>query len=492
MSKKKKGSWYQQKQQKKSLPEHNRKVDTPIARRPKDVSDEEMARRYETDFGADYTLVYLRRFAFPYHKVKLGLIAAGRPEKDTLQLHSILLRLVQAKVNTEAAIKAFLGLQPPYFVIHELFALLREGAITISKDEKYVLTPYGEKILMGAAWLSIKETTDFEFVIDGTTGELVKARDFYPSLSETKINGRFEAKAPPFNWLNEKWAELCRLYQTEVEGKELVDFSHHKQSILRGERFYEDHFVFGYAHKEDANMEVRFRIRDQSEKELKDKIPVVKKLLGDLPNLMFDEEIAELVIEHEADFKDERLRLREEIAALPNTEYKELKNFEVRDEMLKAVQTAQTAILIESPWIKKATERLLPDLEKFLDKGGKVCILYGIDERNLHDQSLLNSLEVLRKKHQPRLYMVNLPDHFKNNLMEMSGTHRKILIKDLELTIKGSFNYLSNNANPSDKFAAEEATIFFQGSEERWAEIFQEYKLPVRFLDFLNPPTAPA
>lgn len=492
MARKKKGSQYQQKQQQNTTLTPPQQVARFKTVRPKEISDSEMAKRYETDMGEDFTLVYLRRLAFPYYKVRVGLIAAGKPEKDTLQIQSILLRLVKAQVDTEETIKEFLGLQPPYFVINELFTLLRLGAISTSKEGKYVVTEYGEQILLGTAWLSITATTDFEFAIDGTTGELVEAREFYPHHSEIKINGLFEGKTPSFKWLNEKWVALCAIFQSQNEGKELVDFANHKHSILWGDRFHEDHFVFGYAHKEDTSMEIQFRVRNQSEKELKDKVPVVKELLGELPNLMFDEDIAEIVLEQESNFQEERKRIREEAESLPSEEYKELKNLEVRDEMLKAVQTAKTAILIESPWIKKATERLLPDLEKFLDKGGKVCILYGIDGRNQHEAHVLELVEKLRDKHRPRMYLVSLPDHFKNTMIEMSGTHRKILIKDSELTIKGSFNYLSNNADASEKFAAEEATIFFSKSAQRWTEIFEEYSLPKKFLDFLNPTTAPS
>jgi hypothetical protein len=81
--------------------------------------------------------------------------------------------------------------------------------------------------------------------------------------------------------------------------------------------------------------------------------------------------------------------------------------------------------------------------------------------------------------------LVSLPEHFNNLFLNLSGTHRKIVLKDQDLTIKGSFNYLSNNSTDAQKFAAEEATIFYDRTADRWREIFQEYTLAMPWLDFL-------
>lgn len=130
---------------------------------------------------------------------------------------------------------------------------------------------------------------------------------------------------------------------------------------------------------------------------------------------------------------------------------------------------------------------MIQPLREFLGKReGKVCILYGIDPRDDHHGPTIAQLEKLREEYgQKQFYLLNLPEHFKNMMLDMSGSHRKIVLKDTELSIKGSFNFLSNNAEPDQMFAAEEATVFYDGTLERWKGIFEEYQLPVRWLDFL-------
>lgn len=482
------GSKYERKQNQTSPQKGNSKRNVP--KRParlKDISDKEMARRFETDMGENFTLSYLKRISFPYYKLRIALISAGKPEKDTQQVHSILLRLVGEGINSEEAIIEFLGLQPPFFVINELYALVREGALVPANKDKYALTAKGDEILNGTAWLSMTETIEYEFVIDGTTGKLFPSREFFSNSGETELVGIFEGARPPFKWLNEHWVELCQIYQNEYAGSELVDFAKDKRSILWGEKFFEDHFVFGYAQKENPHQPLHFRVRDLNQKQLEDKVPVVKELIGDKSDLLFDEDIADLVMEYEPVLSKERDQIEAEKASIASNNYRELKNFEIRDEVIKAIRTAQTAILIESPWIRQATERLLPDLRAFLKRGGKLCLLYGIDgdKRNKPHKSMLAQLETLKSDFRDQFYLVNLPSHFENNFLETSGTHRKILIKDTELTIKGSYNYLSNNAEEGQKFAAEEATVFMDRSAERWKEIFREYHLAEKFLDFL-------
>ncbi|MEZ4774840.1 MAG: phospholipase D-like domain-containing protein [Bacteroidia bacterium] len=478
-----KGSKYRQKQYRPQGQKPDKKSNPQIIR-PKQLSDKEMARRFDSEFGDRFTLNYLQKIAFPYYKVKLSLISAGKPEKDTSQVHSILLRLIQAGMNTENEIKTFLGLQPPYFILRELYELARHGAIYLGKEGAYWLNTKGEEILNGNAWISITETVDYELVIDGTTGEIQFSREFQNIRVETKFTGIFDGNRPEFKWLNEHWVDICQVYQMENKGKELVDFAKNKQSILWGDLFYEEHFVLGYTEKDNPSGEIYWKVLTSSEKELKDKVKIVKERLGDQPNAFYDEDIAKLALKHQSEFEKERQEVNKEKTGAGKKGYRELVNFEIREAVLNAIRNAKKAILIESPWIRKATERLFPDLEQALERGVKVCILYGIDGRNDHHEEVILKLRDLKSKYGQQFYFVNLPDHFNNNMIELSGTHRKILIKDDELTIKGSFNYLSNNAEMNEKFAAEEATVFFQGSRERWEEIFREYGLAENWLSF--------
>ena len=119
-------------------------------------------------------------------------------------------------------------------------------------------------------------------------------------------------------------------------------------------------------------------------------------------------------------------------------------------------------------------------MEVFLNRENtKLFIAYGIDSsfRNKPHEETFEKIKNLQTRFPKKLKIYHLPTHFKSKFSDRSGTHRKILIKDNEFYIKGSFNWLSYAGEKGRNYAVEEGTQFFDNVEAFWEKIFQEYQL---------------
>ncbi len=59
----------------------------------------------------------------------------------------------------------------------------------------------------------------------------------------------------------------------------------------------------------------------------------------------------------------------------------------------------------------------------------------------------------------------------------MTGTHRKLVIKDDNYYIHGSFNFLSFNKKEGQKIANEESLLIVGNIKNKWDSVFLEYGL---------------
>jgi hypothetical protein len=125
-------------------------------------------------------------------------------------------------------------------------------------------------------------------------------------------------------------------------------------------------------------------------------------------------------------------RLEELLASAPRT-----RHLRVEDHpqiLRKALREAQEVLILISPWIKmRVLSQYLPDLDSALNRGCEIWIGYGMPRSDFHrDRSDEKALDTLRKRERERrLFLVEL------------GTHEKVLIKDDDLFVNTSFNWLS-------------------------------------------------
>ena len=61
----------------------------------------------------------------------------------------------------------------------------------------------------------------------------------------------------------------------------------------------------------------------------------------------------------------------------------------------------------------------------------------------------------------------------------MEGTHRKLVIKDEEYYISGSFNFLSFNKREGQIVANEESTLIRSDVAEKWKNVLKEYDIRI-------------
>jgi hypothetical protein len=117
-----------------------------------------------------------------------------------------------------------------------------------------------------------------------------------------------------------------------------------------------------------------------------------------------------------------------------------------------ALNNSRTRLLILAPWIRVeiVDATFLQKLEKLLSSGVRVYIGYGINEiptsnASVKDQSAKDELLTLSKR-------------FSNfRLARLGNTHAKVLIKDSEYAVVGSFNWLSFKGDVNKKFRDEQS-----------------------------------
>ena len=193
----------------------------------------------------------------------------------------------------------------------------------------------------------------------------------------------------------------------------------------------------------------------------------------------------ELTEEFKAQFIDSSKEIEQEKKLAG--EYKDISTFEHKELIREALLTAELAVYIESPWIRRATMEYFDAIKFFLEKKNtKLFITYGIDSRptNAPHRETFEALENLRAKYKDRFFLWHLPTHFQKSFPNRHGSHRKILIKDYEYYVKGSFNWLSYSGNETDSYAVEEGTQFFDNVKSFWQKIFSEYKFDLTTLSF--------
>lgn len=128
----------------------------------------------------------------------------------------------------------------------------------------------------------------------------------------------------------------------------------------------------------------------------------------------------------------------------------------------EAVENVKEKILIESPWIKRATQEYIPLFEKLLKDKKQLIILYGISEKDEHNIYTLKKVEELQKQHKDKFKLIHLPTHFAEIHSKLTGTHRKLVIKDNEYYIQGSFNFLSFGKNDRNPFRWNKNSLFIK------------------------------
>ncbi len=151
--------------------------------------------------------------------------------------------------------------------------------------------------------------------------------------------------------------------------------------------------------------------------------------------------------------------------------------WETKEDFAEALKTVKQRILIESPWIKRATRQYLRSLQTLISEHKKVYLLYGIQGQDEHDAETMEELRKMRDAYPHHFYLIHLPSHPRVSGSTFIGTHCKRLIKDDDFYLITSFNFLSKGQRKGQAVANEATVKISVDVRGAWEAVEREYGL---------------
>ena len=439
---------------------------------------------HKDDLGAEYSLNDIIEIGYPIVETSIDIISSGKPSDILQEVHILIIELIESGVDSKESLAQFLGVSESDFILDELFTLLENGILAISEDDKYRVTTKGEVFVDQQKFIPVTTQEDFKFYIDGLTKEMFFELTSETSNTPNRLNASIKVD---FDFIQDQWLNINHCFTTANSGdKEIVDLANYKRSITSRRDLFIKYFVLIYYPKDKSGKKIQLKVYSSDSKLLKKHTETISSLYS-ANKYLFDftnelegvEEYKKLFIDASVEITDDKL----------SGKYQDISTFEHKELIKEALLTANTAVYIESPWIRKATMEYIAAMDFFLKKKNtRLFIAYGIDSsfKNAPHKETFAEIEKLKIKYPDRIYAFNLPLHFKSKFPNRNGSHRKILIKDFEYYIKGSYNWLSYSGNENENYAVEEGTQFFDNVEKFWKKVFTDYQLDVSQLGFLN------
>lgn len=426
----------------------------------------------------EYKINEVIPFLYPYRELKINTLVNKSPEKSLQQIYSVLLRTIKVGYNTEKDLIQFLGLTKDDFIIRELYNLREEGLLDLISD-KWLITPQGEKFLQDTTILKSIEKEEFSFLLDVFTNKIISRKNIKTSANSEeykRLDPKFDFSHKDVKMLEEKSQQLQDVYKEEhLEESYLVDYE--KEEILFDKKVFGKFIMVEYKpnnnNENDPFIEVRNNDNDLSlNKEL------TKSLQEEYPTIVYQLSDSDRNVIAEIQEEEPELIATFQEKVTDNDLVSELSIWETQSKFKEALKTAKKQLLIESPWIKKATLNYLNDIENLLKNKVEVIILYGIKDNDEHHYEVIKKLKKLKEKYFNLFKMIHLPSHFeKIGERRLVGTHRKLVIKDDDYYIQGSFNFLSFNKKEGEKVANESSNLITDKVKSKWDNVFKEYQL---------------
>lgn len=431
----------------------------------------------ESDCPHEYRINEIILFAYPYRHVKINATVSKSPEVPIQQVYSVFLRSIKAGYDTNEKLTRFLGLQQNDFLLRELFFLRGKGYVDLVSDT-WVVGSQGETYIKDNSLLKIPEDEEFEFLVDGITGEILEKVFLTHSQQSKKLKSviNFEIKDPEL--IYDKSIHLTELYNNQNKGQSvLLDYDRSK--LLFDKLEYQDYFLIEYTPVKSTTNEPYIEIRRTDDDYTLDR-KLTKFFLSKYPGIIYElsDTNRGLALKQEKAGQFNLTQFPISPANKPGNKISTMTVWETRESIDIALDTVKQKILIESPWVKAATSNYLKQISDLLVRGKKVYIIYGIENNDNHDPEVIEKLRKLNQRFPKNLFLVHLPSHFKKTgNRKFSGSHRKLIIKDNDYFILGSFNFLSFNKQEGERVANEESVLIFDNVVEKWQQIREEYSL---------------
>jgi hypothetical protein len=435
------------------------------------MTEEEAYKQLKDKSPTGYRLNELIQFSYPVRKIRLDVLVNKQPDGSLVKVYNVLLRAIHAGFSSQDKLFAFLGLgQTDEFVLRELFALREKGLVDLV-SEKWIVTEEGEKFIQDEKILRVEEKEEFEFLIDGISGDIMSAKEYRSERNKLikylEAEVKFTTKSPEI--IEGKFQSLADTYKHDNENKSYL-ISYASDDIKNDYSEWCNFWLIEYIPDRKSDHEPKLEVRNfETLKEIKS---LTSKFNSEYRHYIYSlsssertafEEITEII-------KQPKIQIQTE-------DLSTLTIWETKQKFIEALKNVKEKILIESPWIKRATQEYIPLFEKLLKDKKQLTILYGISEKDEHDIYTLKKVKELQKQYKETFKLIHLPTHFAEFYSKLTGTHRKLVIKDNEYYIQGSFNFLSFGKNESQQVANEESLLISKNVAKKWQQVYKEYLL---------------
>lgn len=438
---------------------------------------------------SDFKINEIIQFAYPYRRIKVNATVNKSPEKSIQQVYSVFLRTIKAGHNTEEQIIDFLGLHKEDFILRELYFLRERGFVDFASGI-WLVTEQGDEFIKDNNILKILEEEEFEFLIDAITNDALakKFRTYTVKNEANKLIPEINYSNRSPELLDNKNEQLADIYKSQSKGKAyLVDYDKSNIIFDSEDKEFRDFYLIEYIpRKEKENelepfIEIRNTNNDISKENRLTKV-LSNRYLELIKNFSNSERTSIIQLQEENPrFSEEfnTLEIPKEI-----TETQTLSVWETQAKFEEALRSVKHKIFIESPWIKRATLKYIKSIEDALKRNVIVVILYGIESNDEHHFGTVEKLRTLQSKYQKTFHLIHLPSHFEEQgNYQMTGTHRKLIIKDNDYFIQGSFNFLSFNKEKGQKIANEESILIPKNVQKKWESVFSEYDIDIQIIN---------
>jgi hypothetical protein len=402
------------------------------------MTEQEIYQQLSKQAPTGYKLNELIPFSYPVRRIKLELLVNKQPDGSLVKVYNVLLRAIQAGFQSQEELFEFLGLgNTDEFIMREMYSLREKDYINII-SEKWMLTEGGQQFLNDNSILRIEDEEEYDFLLDGISGEVISLKE--NQTQRAKLDKhlpnelKLAIKSPEL--LENKFQDLADVYKTENENKSYL-ISYSADEIKKDYEEWCNYYLVEYIPEGKSNQEARLEVRCYTT--LKNNKELTSKFNSEYRQFIYALSNSERTeFETLVDIIDEPIRYENQLA-----EFSTMTIWETKQKFIEALKSVNERILIESPWIKRATLDYIPLFQEILKAKKQLVILYGISERDEHDIQTLERIKELQNLYKDNFWLIHLPTHFGLLNSNLTGTHRKLVIKDNDFYLSGSFNFLS-------------------------------------------------
>jgi hypothetical protein len=437
-----------------------------------------------------YRVNELIRFSYPVRQVKL-LVTVAKPLERSLEgVYRVMLQAIESGFNTRESLYEFLGVSPTdEFLQRELFGLKERGLVN-QISNTWVVEKFGRDFLGDGSLVREEEDAVFECFIDRITGKP------FPRLEERLLEQAATKSLPPSEQdpprnsgqLVERIApDLKRIHDRNSEDGRIL--TGYPPEPVESDYFkWVDRWLVEYIPSHGRSGSALLEVRKAHDLSLDERLTERFKFEPELLMQLTDSDRAEVEVAAIARFQEATV-----LPAITPTkrsegnqgsakekqpkEPKVLTIWETKKQFEEALRTVKERVLIESPWIKRVTGDYLQRFSAILQNDKELIILYGMAGKDEHDVEAIRQLEKLADKYPDTFHLYHLPSHLRRIGHSMTGTHRKLVIKDDDYFMLGSFNFLSMGQKEGQQVSNEQAMLVPTGVKELWQSVTEEYRL---------------